>query len=311
LSENTLVVGASDTDGEFNHGFTWSPLGGASDVAGNGHWTIARAVNGSDEVAGVIEDPLSRRAFVWDAAGGLSLRTAGDADTSAHGLNDDGIVVGSANVALGSVDDGSIEHAVLWDSAGSWRDLGTLAGPGGYSVAFAVNAAGDIVGITDVPSADRHAFIIHACGSSSAMQDLGTLGGPNSGAYAINGASPAQVVGFAATSGSAVHAALWTADGSSAVDLGTLAGGPSSTAMAINSGGYIVGTSDTDPDGASYGVRHAVLWGCQDGIKDLNDYVPQGTGWVLNVATGINDSDQIVGVGMDADGYAAAFLLVP
>jgi probable HAF family extracellular repeat protein len=43
---------------------------------------------------------------------------------------------------------------------------------------------------------------------------------------------------------------------------------------------------------------------------DLNDLVPAGSGFVLEEATGINDSGEIVGTGT-IGGATHAFLLVP
>ena len=46
-------------------------------------------------------------------------------------------------------------------------------------------------------------------------------------------------------------------------------------------------------------------------MKDLNTLLnPSGTGWVLNAASGINDSGQITGYGVH-NGLTRAFLLSP
>jgi len=56
-------------------------------------------------------------------------------------------------------------------------------------------------------------------------------------------------------------------------------------------------------------LYHAFLWS-GGSMKDLNDLIPAGSGWVLTEATGINDSGQIVGNGT-LGGVERAFLLNP
>src|SRR5581483_11451846 len=66
------------------------------------------------------------------------------------------------------------------------QDLGTL---GGASIAYGVNASGQVVG-----ESGGHAFRYR---DGASMVDLGTLGGSESAAFGINSAG--QVVGFAST----------------------------------------------------------------------------------------------------------------
>ena len=74
-------------------------------------------------------------------------------------------------------------------------------------------------------------------------------------------------------------------------DLGTLPGGTSSAADAINSLGQIVGYSDIGG-----GVDSAFLYSGGNMI-DLNTLLPANSGWVLQQGLGINDSGQVVGNG--------------
>jgi probable HAF family extracellular repeat protein len=87
-------------------------------------------------------------------------------------------------------------------------------------------------------------------------------------------------------------------------DLGTF-GGSYSIANGINASGQIVGGADT-----STRAEHAFLY---SGVvmQDLNSLIPLNSGWILDGATGINDSGQICGNGTNPSGQIDAFLLTP
>jgi hypothetical protein len=88
------------------------------------------------------------------------------------------------------------------------------------------------------------------------------------------------------------------------IDLGAPPGDLHSQALAINSDGLAVGTSDSD--GYTF---HADLFTGTDAIR-LDRLLPPGSGWTLQRATAINDSGQIAGEGTH-DGRQRAFLLTP
>lgn len=85
-------------------------------------------------------------------------------------------------------------------------------------------------------------------------------------------------------------------------DVGTLES-PNNTlpinANAINSLGHVVGTVGTLPSGDTIGANlvgtRAFFYADDSGITDINAIVDMPPGWVLAAATGINDSDEIVG----------------
>ena len=66
-------------------------------------------------------------------------------------LNNAGWVASSSSFA-----GGSDQHATLWNN-GTMIDLGTLGGANSY--AFAVNASGQIIGISDTASRQSHATL--------------------------------------------------------------------------------------------------------------------------------------------------------
>jgi probable HAF family extracellular repeat protein len=244
--------------------------------------------------------------------------------SNAWGLNATGDVVGSC----GGV-------AALWTNDGTRIALlGALPG-GGSSLAYAVNASGQVVGESTTSGPQAHAFLY----SGSPMTDLGTLDGTNnySGARGINDSG--DIVGGSFPAKSDEHAFSYS--GGTMSDLSTL-GGSYSSACGINSLGQIVGASTTASGqedaflysggtmevlGAipgswclAYGVNssgeaagwgsvsgtiHALLYsGGGGGMTDLGTLTGGDASW----AYGINNSDQIVGYGTIADGSDHAFL---
>src|SRR2546422_1055093 len=162
-------------------------------------------------------------------------------------------------------------------------DLGTLDGS---SVAYGINASGQVVGGSVTSSGDSHAVLWQ----SGVMTDLGTLSGrTESSARGINAAGnvvgrsgadaflwqsgvmmdlgpgeawgindAGQVVGDSSTSSGFSHAFLW--QNGVMRDLGTLPGDVSSAAFGINGAGHVIGYSYVTYGGPS----HAFLW--HDGV---------------------------------------------
>jgi probable HAF family extracellular repeat protein len=92
-------------------------------------------------------------AFIWKSDTGMSDLggLVEGMDSYAFGINDNGEVVGSANVAF------LTPHAFVWTEETGMVDIGT---PGGaVSIAFAINSNGVVVGEGDDVSGDRVAFL--------------------------------------------------------------------------------------------------------------------------------------------------------
>jgi probable HAF family extracellular repeat protein len=160
-------------------------------------------------------------------------------------------------------------------AAFSVTDLGTLGGK--TSVAFAINARGQVVGWSNTAGSPLPRAFLWEGGL---LRDLGTLGGQSSVAFGLDDLG--RVVGVATTSGDEAFRAFLL-DDTGMHDLGTL-GGSYSRAYGLNNAGQVVGVSTTGE-----GDYHAFL---VDGgaMHDLGTL-----GGTFSVATGINSLGQIIG----------------
>jgi probable HAF family extracellular repeat protein len=279
INASGAVVGVSDGgSATYHEAFLWQN-GVMQDLGIHGQ---ASGMNNSSAmmVVGTLSANNGPYAFVWQ--NGTMQNLGGGYAT---GVNDAGQVVGTTNGAF------------LWQN-GTMQNLGTLRGDTGSS-ATAINNSSQVVGIsTKVHTTHKTQTYTDTAflWQNGKMTSLGTLGGQNSDAYAINDLG--QVVGTADTRTSSGHAFLWDSTGGMQ-DLG-FQGSP----KGINAAGQIVGTMGG-------GGGDAFLW--QNGVlQDLNTLIPSGSGWVLQWATAINGSGQIVAWGT-INGYphVDGFLLTP
>lgn len=294
---STTVTGA--THGFLNSGGVITDLGvlpGGTDSYATGINDLGQVVGhgGMNEYGpqfrGVIQG------FIWQGGDMQSLGALYCACSSnqygtsaAYGINAAGQVVGDSE----AVREEWVSHAFLWQN-GVMQDIGGGAGSWSTSHAYGINALGQVVG-----TFDGRAFLWE----SGERQDLGTLPGHTSStARAINAFG--RVVGESVGPvGLDSRAFLW--ESGVMYDLGTFPGDLSSRANGINAAGQVVGWSGT-PDGLD---SRAFLW--DSGVMyDLNNLIPTGSGWVLTSAVAVNDSGQIVGVGLH-NGEFRAFLLTP
>ncbi len=303
-----------------------------------GNRSEAKDINEAGEVVGYAENAGGQdRAFYWYNGTMTDLGTLGGAESLALGINDAGWVVGEADTAGGDA------HAFLWRGGLGMSDLGTLGGA--ESTAWDINNAGSVVGESDVVGgAGVHPFLYQ----SGAMTDLGVLtGGTHAQALGINAIG--TIVGWSTTTGViGWHAFVYT--GGTMTDIGNpgLSGGHSG-AMAVNDGGNVVGEAepagggtvpflyaggamtslgslggsvgtamDIGSSGVIVGWSHvlggtvarAFIYDDDNGLRDLNDLIPPGSGWLLVAANAINESGWIVGYGQ-LGGQDHAFLLKP
>ena len=238
-------------------------------------------------------------------------------------VNDRLTIVGTLQAAQ----DLRFTHAFKW-SDNKLEILDSLGGP--YSSAFAINAAGDVVGSAETKSGQKHAVLWR----TKQPRDLGLLAqGDYSSARDINDKN--DIVGEAnLIPNGKPQAFFWHAG--KMQQLPDLPGGTLCSAQAINKHGAIIGSCDLHNSGTQHGViwrngsiedlgtlgdedapttaldindlgqivgntseddkLRAFLW--ENGkIINLNKLIAPDSGWTLLVASRINDNGEIIGRG--------------
>lgn len=215
------------------------------------------------------------------------------------GINNSGQIAGTSYLA------DAVSHAFTY-SNGVMTDIGTLGGTESWG--YDINNSGQVLGASYPTGSSysptgntvSHAFIY----SNNVMTDIGTLGGNYSLGLRINDSG--QVTGISSTqinNDNKTYAFIYS--NGVMTDLGTL-GGTGSGGDGLNSLGEVVGWSQITGDSA----LHAFIYS-NGVVQDLNTLMALSiSGLVLNHATDINDSGQIVVSGM-LNGNQHGFILTP
>lgn len=179
-------------------------------------------------------------------------------------------------------------------------DLGELTGQV-YSEANDINAAGMVVGFTASDDSQSHpqGFLYTGLGLLAEILPAGTLGGDGSALGGINGLG--KSVGWSITGDGRATNVISADPGPPVVltSLGTLVGGASSRASAINDGGDIVGTGDV-----GVGIQHPFVARADGPLVDIG--VPSGAAQAWGLA--INNGRTVAGYSVTQDGLTNAFL---
>lgn len=303
VSTNGTAVGRSVRGGGAQ-AFTWTSGGGIVGLPNiqGVPFCVSNAANNSGIVVGTCATTLfgtSRSPVVWQngAVSQLPLpsgETLGDA-------ND----VNASGVAVGSVNGGSLQRAVVYSGATATVISQTTSNGSFFVTAFGINDSGRVIGQgIDPNNAARNVGMVFDIGSSSASE-VGALPNAN-GALAFGIGNAGHVVGSSMMNQGSGLPFIWTqAGGMVAIPLPT--GTTQGSARAVNSSGWAVGT-------ASSAFAIPFLY---DGTATyrLADLIPANTGWDLSMNTsssalGISDGNVIVGTGV-FNGQVRAYAMVP
>ncbi len=246
------------------------------------------AINSSAQIVGTNGDALLISNGQLYNLNFIATPPAGFFLESANAINDSGEIAGTMSACYPC----STTYAFL-DSNGTVTDLATLSASS-YTPQSAngLNNSGEAVGDGVDANGNQIAFL-YANGSVTELN--------LTSANAINRSG--EIAGM---SGS--DAVLY--DDGQLTDLGNLGG--LSEANALNDQGDAVGVSALSPqcvllDNYDCPDEDAFLYS-NGALIDLNSLLPPDSGWQLYDATGINDSDQIVGDGY-LNGQQVGFLL--
>ena len=280
-------------------GDSWPTKHAAEFAAGNaedlgtlgGATSDAWAINDAGVVVGSSAIDGTTHAFVYADGEMVDLNPELRASYSvAHDVTNDGRIVGGAYHGVGNTPESSV-HAFIYDQASkTLDDLGTLPGRT-YSMAWAVNESGDVVGGsgTPYPNENYRPFLYHQGSMSQLMDAIGT-------AFDIN--ENGQIV-----LGTWAGNFLWENGQTTELQFNGIP-------YAINNQGEIVGWAI----GATPDVVGPSEFACRivDGqVENLNEHVTGGGGgWDLAAAYDINDDGEIVGIGQHG-GASHGFLLTP
>jgi probable HAF family extracellular repeat protein len=323
INNNEMVVGDrnSGSYGSPQRGYKW--VNGSTTDLGTlspGGYAYAFAVNDSGVAVGYgnyyssYDQPIrwdnSTPTFLYPAAWG----------NAAVAINANGYIVGSVKKSNGKYAAASWAPSTIMaeDQIGGSLYMGNLPGDGSKtSEASGLNSANRVVGKSMIQnnSVTYHAFRTQPDSFSvqgiSFLDDLGVESGidsHSSEAWDINDSD--EVVGGTMTTIGEFQAFLRNSLEGKHIGftrLGCLPGGNWSIAQAINNKGTIVGRSRVTLTG---GAIRAFVYFNNGTLRNLNEMIPPGSGWVLIGAEDINNDGRIVGYGTK-NGETRAFLLTP
>lgn len=213
--------------------------------------------------------------------------------------------VNAGEIAVGSVNSGSLQKAVYYSGNTATLISQTTANGSFFVTAFGINDSNRIVGNgIDPTNAARNVGMVFDIGSNSAFE-VGALPNAN-GALAFGIGNGGHIVGASMMNQGAGLPFIWTqATGMVAIPLPT--GTSQGSARGVNTAGWAVGT-------ASSAFAIPFLY---DGTSTyrLQDLIPANSGWDLSTNTSssamaISDGNIIVGTGV-FNGQTRGYIMAP
>jgi hypothetical protein len=303
VSHAEIAVGRSFRAGG-SQAFTWTLNGGIvglPNLPGRNYCVSNSANDGGIVVGTGATTPFGsgRLPVIWQngVVSQLPLpvgETLGDANS-----------VNASNVAVGSVDSGSLQRGVIYSGGNASIVTQTTAGGSYFLTAFGINDSGRIVGQGIDPSnAARNVGIVYDIGQSMAFE-VGALPGLN-GALAFGVSNTGYVVGATMLNQGPGLPFIWS-DNGGMVGIPLATGTSEGSARAVNSAGWVVGD-----DSSAFSIPFLY-----DGTTTyrLADLIPPNSGWDLSMNTsssalGISEDGVIVGTGVH-NGETHAYAMVP
>jgi uncharacterized membrane protein len=280
--------------------------------------TVIRGINNSGISAAIQQTTGGNdRAVLFTPSGVVQLgNLAGFASAGAFDVNNFGVATGYAllsgtnNFAQGSFP--VIPNNVIRQVAVRWTNgvpvaLSDLPALIINSAGSAINDAGMVAGNARLSINQLQRAILWGVDGSPTFLALGT-GQIASRARAINEAG--SVAGQVFFDNGDILGSVWSPSNSQFL-LNPTAGFAQATTRGINSAGTVVGFAN-DVDGVlpSFGQ----IWtfnGSDYTATALDSLVVNLNGWQTQAAQAINDRGQIVGIGIDPNGFQRAYLLTP
>ncbi len=306
---NGLAVGFAQTAGSNGRPNAVSSRGaGLTDIGAGLFGTQAAAVNAAGVAVGQAFLPGQAQQQAIAFTGGREINLGvlpGDASSFATAIDSEGEIVGVSNGSTSAY----FTQAFVYES-GKLRGIPQLRALSGYFAANArgINDSGAIVGNVGQKGGFATAVSSYVLDGDKVTL-FGTVYGNgfgNSQATAINAAG--VVVGYRSTFSFSANAPLhaYSYRRGTLTDLGTLY--PTdfravSIANAINKQGIVVGYSQLNFNAAPRATVFA-----KGAVTDLNALLPANSGWVLEIAEGIDDLGNIVGIGLH-DSVQRGFIL--
>ena len=317
INNHGVVCGKSFTTDNDDIAMLWSSSRGTTQLPSlsPGSETSAWGINDAGLISGFSKTAAGDKHGVqWDSdlaiidIGTLINQKTGVSakESESYGISSTGSITGLAGIPNDS-GNATPFHAIVFDGS-TLTDLGTLNTTSpehqyGYSIAYNMNSAGKTIGIAH-DNAWNFRPIIHdsATGISELAIDQNFSGGEW---YATTINDSGMIGGHVIRSNGTTSPYFWQHRDSTPQQIPMLQAYPNGEIYSMNDRGQMVGIMWGEGDEST---EHAFIFDTAFGVRDLNDFLPPNSGWVLSYARDINQNGQIVGSGK-YNGAERGFLL--